>query len=1478
MKRILFVIPLLLFSFIVRGQVIRDVVQPVIVEVVGPVTGDAVVSGLDTLTYAVYFNGTDDTLNMGTQWYGIGDTVSRVHSMSFWFRKNDFGATDEYLMHQSGVPYPGVWFYYESSDSTLRFVFEATNGADYTKTIGKIDSAVWHNVIWYSSVEKNNAVIDNYIYNGFVYDGVAVGGIRNSWVAVLQPTNYSLSLLGGRVVAVDDIRNFYHGYLADIRVWDAWPTDNKISEIWEQGPGIFGSIDSEYMFAYDVEDSAATSMVNRVNNGDVIQLDTDSLIIADIYQSRSGNNLFPTNDTIFWQGEVPSGDSTTGGFYATRAINGWDPYGTTGRTDHQSSQAYYDPSSGYIFANSGPWNHNFVFNDDYFYPRFRGFSGKGVDDHELSVYSSISDSLILLRPEHDNNNFESLVIEKDFFTPDSGKYHYDYNNTLFSDFRAVDTADFLQSYFHLRKFSDDTLYFLTRQNVSSPRKCVVLGRSTDKGHTWTRSDTLFLASNITYPARWIYPSIFEVDGSTMYAGGNFRDADGVGGGAWRSIYLMKSTDRGYNWTDMAGSAMSLPEDETSTAFVDSVGQDSVLQVTDSRVIDGIPYIMAIRGDTTTASFDLIIYKWDGNGWNEYESSPNFDNMWDHPSFVHWTGSTMYLAASQGGTGIRWSKDVTFYATEKYKFGGEQMILYSNENFISNPGGFEILDTIQDTRLEFHEEPGINTRNRYPIGVRDLPENSDYFYVMWNELYREEYWKPLDYTDDDYTIGRPRFYIHKIDDSEEELALGYSDEQISSMLAGGYIPVGNAEDLRYIDTTCATPRTFAAGTVWETSTTTTGLSDTYLQIQDIKLDSATLQDTYGSTWYDNTVGWEGVGEYNSTDFTGVYDGGNYNLDSLWINANSGDNFIGLFDAMLNGTIRNVRMDSVDITSAQTLLAYVGSLVGVSRGDTIENIRVTGTINASGQRIGGMIGDYRTNQHIIDRCSFIGSVTGDDQVGGLIGSGGSGGYDAIITNCFARATVTGDDDVGGFAGDIRYLNQSGGNDFVMNCYAASTVTGNIDVGGFSGYEDGMHYNNCYYDTASTGISQEYNSIKDLRAMNTDIMKGATRHSQVINDSAVYMSWSGYVWDFGTASDYPEFNDLAISGDPLSADFMAVWDKQNGGNPLSEELYTANEQYPAGVMLYEGVAGDSIYHIGRSTNSTIVGMCSGDGINNFVKSPLANGWFLLYTDEPPEVVDPSRLLGNTWRLIGNKYYIIYGVTLETGSQGVAYATSDSVNKYYGQHGWIIDPDDNDIGTDLNMPEVNYMGAPEFVRIGNEYHWYGHARYGSEEDWGGYFIWHGTSPVADTFNITFNKILYNSGDTDHLLSDRLIELEGQIVYYPRVYYDDGYYIMTLTIGGLTELAGQRAIYVARSTTPDGFNLAGLQRTPILEGSGANTWDELRVYCHDILKENDGYWLTPYLVNDSIRMYFSGHSYDDGTEYSPANTGIPGLATILDE
>ena len=182
------------------------------------------------------------------------------------------------------------------------------------------------------------------------------------------------------------------------------------------------------------------------------------------------------------------------------------------------------------------------------------------------------------------------------------------------------------------------------------------------------------------------------------------------------------------------------------------------------------------------------------------------------------------------------------------------------------------------------------------------------------------------------------------------------------------------------------------------------------------------------------GWTPIGTSFKNSYTGTFDGGGHTITGLTVTTN--DEYAGLF-GWLNraGTVKNVVMEGVQITSNQIYGGSIGGVVGYSWG-TIEN------------------------------CSVSGSVSGTVYVGGVVGAQISGS----ITGCSSSATVKGTVDVGGVAG------QTNSNATMTACYATGNVTleiasqNNIDVGGAVGFNGGSRILACYAtgNVTSTGSS--------------------------------------------------------------------------------------------------------------------------------------------------------------------------------------------------------------------------------------------------------------------------------------------------------------------------------------------------------------------------------------------------------------------------
>ena len=187
-------------------------------------------------------------------------------------------------------------------------------------------------------------------------------------------------------------------------------------------------------------------------------------------------------------------------------------------------------------------------------------------------------------------------------------------------------------------------------------------------------------------------------------------------------------------------------------------------------------------------------------------------------------------------------------------------------------------------------------------------------------------------------------------------------------------------------------------------------------------------------------WTPIGTDYDNSYKGTFDGGGHTITGLTFTTN--DEYAGLF-GWLNraGTVKNVVMEGVQITSNRIYGGSIGGVVGYSWG-TIEN------------------------------CSVSGSVSGTVYVGGVVGAqiGGS------ITGCSSSATVKGTVDVGGVAG------QTNSSATLTACYATGNVTieiapkKNIAGGGLVGMNAGSSLLACYAtgNVTSTGSSTGYMHI--------------------------------------------------------------------------------------------------------------------------------------------------------------------------------------------------------------------------------------------------------------------------------------------------------------------------------------------------------------------------------------------------------------------
>ena len=169
------------------------------------------------------------------------------------------------------------------------------------------------------------------------------------------------------------------------------------------------------------------------------------------------------------------------------------------------------------------------------------------------------------------------------------------------------------------------------------------------------------------------------------------------------------------------------------------------------------------------------------------------------------------------------------------------------------------------------------------------------------------------------------------------------------------------------------------------------------------------------------------------FTATFHGNNYAISNLYINRPSTSN-VGLFGALgPGGNVRNLGIVGGSLTGD----GQVGGLVGLNSSfGTISACYATG--NASGStNVGGLVG--RNFGGTISACYATGNATvTSGRVGGLVGQN-----NYTISACYSTGDASGSSLVGGLVGENRGT--------ISACYATGTASGGffgINIGGLVG----------------------------------------------------------------------------------------------------------------------------------------------------------------------------------------------------------------------------------------------------------------------------------------------------------------------------------------------------------------------------------------------------------------------------------------------
>ena len=253
-------------------------------------------------------------------------------------------------------------------------------------------------------------------------------------------------------------------------------------------------------------------------------------------------------------------------------------------------------------------------------------------------------------------------------------------------------------------------------------------------------------------------------------------------------------------------------------------------------------------------------------------------------------------------------------------------------------------------------------------------------------------------------------------------------------------------------------------------------------------------------------WTPIGTDYDNSYKGTFDGGGHTITGLTFTTN--DEYAGLF-GWLNraGTVKNVVMEGVQITSNQIYGGSIGGVVGYSWG-TIENCSVSGSVSGT-VYVGGVVGVQIGGS--ITGCSSSATVKGTVDVGGVAGQTNSS---ATLTACYATGNVIIEMDPKKNIAGGSLVGMNAGSS-LLACYATGNVTstgsstGYVHIGGFLGnnyttvtacYWKNNHEQGIGYNKKSTGATKvdgtDVTWQKAVATMNTALQNAGSEWRYELN----------------------------------------------------------------------------------------------------------------------------------------------------------------------------------------------------------------------------------------------------------------------------------------------------------------------------------------------------------------------------------------------
>ena len=200
------------------------------------------------------------------------------------------------------------------------------------------------------------------------------------------------------------------------------------------------------------------------------------------------------------------------------------------------------------------------------------------------------------------------------------------------------------------------------------------------------------------------------------------------------------------------------------------------------------------------------------------------------------------------------------------------------------------------------------------------------------------------------------------------------------------------------------------------------------------------------------------------FAAMEPGGNYQLTAdIIVTAPYASDFSGTFDG-------NGHTVTLEITAKTN---YVGLFKTLAGGAVVKNVITAGSVTTTGKKCVAGIAGYATDNVKIENCKNTASITGNKNVGGILGEAYNNeeSISVGIKNCANEGAVNGTGSaVGGMVGKME------GQNSIIDCYNRGNITGFNNYAGIVGQSTGAlvaTIKNCYSVGAVTAYGASTNA---------------------------------------------------------------------------------------------------------------------------------------------------------------------------------------------------------------------------------------------------------------------------------------------------------------------------------------------------------------------------------------------------------------------